>query len=75
MKQIMKFFFQSIRLFLLFVGCTILFYYGIMWIHQEYENYRRYDEPEGTAVKAFQPMKDQENDWYHRLLLFYRNGE
>ncbi|CAM3963760.1 YqzK family protein [Lederbergia lenta] len=75
MKKIVQVFLQSMRLFLLFTGCTVLFYYGIMWINQEYENYRRYDEPEGTAVKAFQPMGDKDNGWFDRLLLFYRNGE
>jgi hypothetical protein len=72
MKQV---FFGTIRVFLLFAGCTVLFYYGIMWINQEYENYRRYDEPKDTAVKAFQPIQTERNDWFARLLLFYQNGE
>ncbi|WP_260842784.1 YqzK family protein, partial [Staphylococcus epidermidis] len=46
--------FQVVRVFLLFAACTIMFYYGIIWVSQEYENYRRYDEPEGTAVKVIQ---------------------
>ena len=75
MRNLMKVFFGTIRLFILFVGCTVLFYYGIMWINQEYENYRRYDEPEGTAVKAFMPLESEESGWFSRLLLFYRNGE
>ncbi|MBS4176448.1 YqzK family protein [Lederbergia citrea] len=75
MRNLIKVFFGTIRLFLLFAGCTILFYYGIMWINQEYENYRRYDEPEGSAVKAFQPIESGENGWFERLMLFYRNGE
>lgn len=68
--------FQVIRVFLLFAACTIMFYYGIIWVSQEYENYRRYDEPEGTAVKVIQQHKsDAESDWLSRLLFFYSNGE
>ncbi|MBS4199564.1 YqzK family protein [Bacillus sp. FJAT-49732] len=75
MKNMLKVFFGTLRLLLLFAGCTILFYYGIMWVNQEYENYRRYDEPEGTAVKAFQSFGNEDNGWFSRLLLFYQNGE
>lgn len=75
MRDIIKVLFGTIRLFILFIGCTILFYYGIMWINQEYENYKRYDEPEGRAIKAFSSMESEEYDWLSRLLLFYRNGE
>lgn len=75
MKNAIHVFFQTIRVFLLFVGCTILFYYGIMWVNQEYENYRRYDEPQGTAVKVFQSAQNEDSGWFARLLLFYRNGE
>jgi len=75
MKQFFHLFFRSVRVFLLFAGCTILFYYGIMWINQEYENYRRYEEPKGTAIKAFQPMGENSDGWKDRLLLFYLNGE
>ncbi|WP_062104755.1 YqzK family protein [Bacillus niameyensis] len=75
MKNILKLFFGTIRLLILLVGCTILFYYGIMWINQEYENYRRYDEPDGTAVKAFQPINNEQGSWFSRLMLFYQNGE
>ncbi|WP_382346455.1 YqzK family protein [Lederbergia graminis] len=75
MKNIFKTFFKTFRILILFIGCTILFYYGIMWINQEYQNYKRYDEPEGKAVKAFQPIENEGNDWFSRLLLFYQNGE
>ncbi|WP_088102353.1 YqzK family protein [Halalkalibacter urbisdiaboli] len=67
---------QSIKVFLLFTGCTILFYYGILWISAEYESYHRYDEPKGKAVKVINmEHEDQEVMWIDRLLLFYRVGE
>ena len=36
---------QTLKVFIIFTGCTILFYYGIMWVNEEYQNYHRYDEP------------------------------
>ncbi|GIN55699.1 YqzK family protein [Lederbergia ruris] len=75
MRNTLKTLFGTLRLLALLIGCTILFYYGIMWINQEYENYRRYDEPEGSAVKAFQPESQRSDAWFSRLILFYQNGE
>jgi Protein of unknown function (DUF4227) len=66
---------QTIKVFILFTGSTILFYYGIMWISEEYEGYHRYDEPEGAAVKVYSSVTDKESHWYDRLLFFYMNGE
>ncbi|WP_100407066.1 YqzK family protein [Bacillus solitudinis] len=67
---------QTIKVFLLFTGCTILFYYGILWISAEYESYHRYDEPIGKAVKVINMEHDhQEETWVQRLMLFYRIGE
>ncbi|MBL4954065.1 YqzK family protein [Neobacillus sp. YIM B02564] len=66
---------QTFKVFLIFTGCTILFYYGIMWISEEYQNYHRYDEPEGTALKVSNPVKEDNSTWYDRLMLFYLNGE
>jgi hypothetical protein len=65
---------QMFKVFLLFTGCTILFYYSIVWINREYENYHRYDEPQGSAVKVSTIEKPQ-SEWLDRLLFFYRDGE
>ncbi|MFS0643909.1 YqzK family protein [Siminovitchia sp. 179-K 8D1 HS] len=75
MGSFLKMIFGTIRVFLLFAACTILFYYGMILISQEYENYRRYDEPEGTAIKVIQQGGDQKSGWFSRLMLFYLNGE
>jgi hypothetical protein len=74
MKQSLSVFWQTIKVFILFTGSTILFYYGIMCISEEYENYHRYDEPEGAAVKVSQ-QSGEEQKWTDRLLLFYMIGE
>jgi hypothetical protein len=74
MKSWIKMLLQMLKVFLLFTGCTILFYYSIVWINQEYENYHRYDEPEGSAVKV-STLEQHRSDWLERLLFFYRDGE
>lgn len=66
---------QTLKVFILFTGCTILFYYGIMWMNEEYQNYHRYDEPEGSAIKVSNAVKEDSSSWFDRLLLFYLNGE
>ncbi len=67
---------QTFKVFLLFIGCTILFYYGILWIHDQYENFHRYDEPMGKAMKVMKVEEDPLADgWVARLLQFYQSGE
>jgi len=38
---------------IIFIGCTCIFYFGLRAMHQEYEQFHRYDQPEGPAVKVF----------------------
>jgi len=66
---------QTVKVFVLFTGCTILFYYGIMWVSEEYQNYHRYDEPEGSALKVSNAVNEESSSWLDRLMLFYLNGE
>ncbi|MCK0473807.1 YqzK family protein [Halalkalibacter sp. APA_J-10(15)] len=66
---------QTLKVFILFMGCTLLFYYGILWVSQEYESYHRYDEPEGKAVKVFQPEEGHVSSFFERLRFFYQEGE
>ena len=75
MKSLIRITYDTLKVFILFTGCTILFYYGIMWINQEYENYNRYDTPEGSAVKVSNMVSEEENNWFERLLFFYHFGE
>ena len=70
----MKMIFRTLKVFILFTGCTLLFYYGIMWVNQEYEDYHRYDEPKGTAIKV-NSVEENDLGWFDRLLLFYLDGE
>jgi hypothetical protein len=75
MKAWLKLVFNTIKVFILFTGCTILFYYGLMWVNQEYQNYHRYDEPKGSAIKVTASVTEKEQTLIERLMLFYRFGE
>jgi len=44
---------DALKIFVIFVTCACLFYFGIHLMHQEYENYHRYDSPEGSSMKVF----------------------
>ncbi|MCY9075635.1 YqzK family protein, partial [Bacillus inaquosorum] len=44
-------------------------------VNQEYENYHRYDKPEGSAVKVVEMDQDEKGGWFDRLIFFYQNGE
>jgi hypothetical protein len=66
---------QTLKVFILFTGCTILFYYGIMLVNEEYQNYHRYDEPEGAALKVSNAVTGESSSLMDRLKLFYLNGE
>lgn len=63
------------KVFLLFSLCTIFFYYGMIWVHQEYQNYHKYQEPEGAAVKVFGDGDHQVMTGYDRFIYFFLHGE
>jgi hypothetical protein len=75
MKNWLKAVLNTMKVFVLFTGCTILFYYGIMWLNEEYTEYHRYDQPKGSAVKVTASNDQHQSNWFDRLILFYLNGE
>ncbi|WP_066060803.1 YqzK family protein [Neobacillus soli] len=75
MISLMKIALQTLKVFIIFTGCTILFYYGIMWVSEEYQNYHRFDEPEGAALKVSTAVNEENSSLLDRLILFYLNGE
>lgn len=76
MRTWLRLVWNTFKVFLLFTGCTILFYYGMMWINEEYQNYHRYDEPDGAAIKVSgNGIEEEAPTWFDRLILFYLNGE
>ncbi|WML53955.1 YqzK family protein [Neobacillus sp. PS3-12] len=75
MFSFFKIIMHTLKVFLLFTGCTILFYYGMMFVNEEYQNYHRYDEPKGSALKVSSSSQDEGTNLFDRLVLFYLNGE
>ncbi|WP_110111219.1 YqzK family protein [Bacillus sp. CGMCC 1.16541] len=75
MKSWMELLYNTCKVFVLFTGFTVLFYYGMIWVHKEYESYQRYDEPKGAAIKVMSMHVDEEQTWLQRLLMFYQTGE
>lgn len=62
---------DTIKVFVIFIACTFLFYFGLRAMHSEYEQYHRYDPPEGPSVKVF----NSRDSLVDRLNLFFRLGE
>jgi hypothetical protein len=75
MGSFIKMIFQAFKVFIIFTGCTILFYYGIIWVNQEYQDYHRYDEPKGAAIQVSTIDSYADLSLLDRLILFYLNGE
>jgi small neutral amino acid transporter SnatA (MarC family) len=76
MLSFFKIMMHTLKVFLLFTGCTILFYYGMMFVNEEYQNYHRYDAPNGEALKVSSSAQgDGTSSLFDRLVLFYLNGE
>ncbi|UOQ47525.1 YqzK family protein [Gracilibacillus caseinilyticus] len=73
MSSVFKMLMEMMKFFVIFVLCTMLFYYVIKALHHEYEDLHRYEYPQGDAVKVFQPQ--EETDVWERLSIFFRLGE
>ncbi|WP_221565316.1 YqzK family protein [Alkalihalobacillus sp. TS-13] len=77
MISLFRLIWNACKVFLAFASCTLLFYYGLLWLNEQYQDFHRYDEPEGRAVKVFQSYHEEEEEiyWIERLQLFYEIGE
>ncbi|WP_186578297.1 YqzK family protein [Aquibacillus kalidii] len=72
MRPVLSLVKDTLKIFVIFTACTILFYFGLKAMHAEYEEYHRYDPPEGKAVKVF---NYEERGILDRLSIFFRLGE
>ncbi len=72
MRSLLLYTKDVMKLFVLFVLCTSLFYFGLQAIQDEYQDYHRYDPPEGNAIKV---SKQSDYGWVDRLSIFFRLGE
>lgn len=82
MKSTMKLLLDSLRLLILFMGFTVLFFYGLKWLDHHYESYNKYDRPSDGAVKVIGPTSSQPqtnepstSGLRFRLFQFFQNGE
>ncbi|WP_226666960.1 YqzK family protein [Metabacillus litoralis] len=66
---------DMMKVFVLFTGFTILFYYAIIWVNLEYQEIHRYDQPEGAALKVTNMVNNEEESWLNRFIFFIDNGE
>ncbi|WP_376844891.1 DUF4227 family protein [Camelliibacillus cellulosilyticus] len=53
MKTTLKIIFDTMKVFVLFVICTVLFYFGLEWLDHNYESYHKFDKPNDGAIKVF----------------------
>ncbi|MCT2537452.1 YqzK family protein [Aquibacillus koreensis] len=72
MKPFLSMIKDTLKIFVIFTACTLLFYFGLRAMHSEYEEFHRYDPPEGKAVKVFNNSGQSVID---RLSIFFRLGE
>jgi hypothetical protein len=82
LKAMMKLILDSVRLLVLFLGFTVLFFYGLKWLDHHYESYNKYDKPSDGAVKVLGPTSSQPiiNEPHSsglrvRLFQFFQDGE
>lgn len=66
-----RYMYNVIKLLILFICCSLLFYFSLKAMHDEYERYHRYDEPEGATMKVFL----EQHELLDYLYLFFRLGE
>jgi hypothetical protein len=68
--------FETLKVFVFFLGFTLLFYYGIVWLNDEYEGYHKYDKPHGGAVEVMNETQEEVPVFsLKRLYFFYHYGE
>lgn len=72
MKSVWSYGKDIIMLVLLFLICTSIFYFGLTAMQAEYQNYHRYDPPEGRALKVHNQEGGSIMD---RFAIFFRLGE
>ncbi len=79
MKRSLKTLLDTARLFVLFIGCTFLFYYGLKWLDHHYSSTPKYTQPSDGAVKVVGPVHSLNPKSSHsletRLFQFLKDGE
>ncbi|ENH97394.1 hypothetical protein J416_05248 [Gracilibacillus halophilus YIM-C55.5] len=72
MNKMLRMCYEMMKVILLFIICTVIFYYCIKAVHEEYGQLGRYEEPQGKAIKV---MDQEDETVMERLSIFFRLGE
>lgn len=72
MQRLLSYIKDVLKLSVLFILCTSLFYFGLQAMYSEYQDYHRYDPPEGNAIKVSNQINQH---WVDRFTIFFRLGE
>lgn len=75
MRTVTSALWNGLKVFLVFTFCTVMFYYGILWVLEEYQGDERFEEPEGNAIKVFDPSVPDNSGFYERLWYIWQRGE
>jgi hypothetical protein len=66
---------EAVRIVLVFIICTLIFYYGIMWISEEYGPDSN-KSVNNNAIKVNQSNVTYDNDeLLRRIRIFFEYGE
>ncbi|SDI30439.1 DUF4227 family protein [Natribacillus halophilus] len=66
---------NGLKIFIVFAGCTAMFYYGILFVIDEYQGDERFEEPEGNAIKVFDRESEDDFSFRERLWYLWTRGE
>ncbi|WP_160141532.1 DUF4227 family protein [Salicibibacter halophilus] len=66
---------NGFKILIIFAGCTAMFYYGILFVIDEYQGDERFEEPEGNAIKVFDQDSGDDFSFRERLLHLWLHGE
>lgn len=72
MVNLLKLCYEIAKMAIIFILCTILFYYVLKALDHEYQNLDRYDSPQGKSMKV---SNMQDNEVIDRIGIFFRLGE
>lgn len=78
MRSLLDHLLHVVKVFIVFVFCAVAFYFGLLWLDEEYRSYHQYEEPEGNAVKVIGQAGEgsfESMHWLDRLELFMKIGE
>ncbi|WP_018922142.1 DUF4227 family protein [Salsuginibacillus kocurii] len=65
---------ETLKVIVIFTCSTLFFYYGILWLHEEYRGDERLEHPEEVWVEVSESDDSMLAGW-DRFLYLLRHGE